>query len=79
MFISLPLSTFNIKGELEDPRSLSCDTVAVSGGWNPTVHLFSQSGGNLNYDEKIACLIPGSSQQAVSVIGAAKGSFKLKA
>ena len=27
------------------PRTLPCDLVCMSGGWNPTVHLYSQSRG----------------------------------
>ena len=33
---------------------IDCDIVANSGGWTPTVHLFSQSGGKLKYLERIA-------------------------
>ncbi|HEU5442323.1 MAG TPA: 2Fe-2S iron-sulfur cluster-binding protein, partial [Steroidobacteraceae bacterium] len=31
-------------------RRLECDVVCVSGGWTPTVHLFSQARGQLRYD-----------------------------
>ena len=30
----------------------------MSGGWNPTVHLFSQSGGKLRWDEELAQFLP---------------------
>ena len=36
---------------------IDCDIVANSGGWTPTVHLFSQSGGKLQYVERIAGFI----------------------
>ena len=32
---------------------LRCDTVAVSGGYNPVVHLFSQARGTLDFDARI--------------------------
>ena len=40
------------------PRRLECDLVCVSGGWNPTVHLFSQSQGRLRFDEARAAFVP---------------------
>ncbi|MDX1434904.1 MAG: 2Fe-2S iron-sulfur cluster-binding protein, partial [Gammaproteobacteria bacterium] len=39
-------------------RSIDCDLVCVSGGWNPTVHLFSQSQGTLRYDEALTSFVP---------------------
>ena len=36
-----------------------CDLLAVSGGWTPTVHLFSQSRGRLRYLEDRHCFVPG--------------------
>lgn len=56
-------------------RSVSCNLVAVSGGWSPTVHLFSQSGGSLRFDEKIQAFVPDRPAQDVEVIGAAAGDF----
>ena len=31
--------------------NLSCDCLGVSGGWTPAVHLFTQSGGKLKFNE----------------------------
>ncbi len=36
----------------------TADLIAVSGGWNPTLHLYSQAGGKLAYDEKQHCYLP---------------------
>ncbi|WP_211370456.1 2Fe-2S iron-sulfur cluster-binding protein [Nonomuraea turkmeniaca] len=58
-------------------RSFDADLLLVSGGWNPVVHLFSQSGGTLRYDEALSTLVPGASRQAVEVVGAARGVFTL--
>jgi len=58
---------------------LSCDLVAVAGGWTPTVHLFKQSGGSLRYDETIAAFVPDRSAQDERTIGAAGGLFSLAA
>jgi sarcosine oxidase subunit alpha len=59
------------------PRRIDCDLVCVSGGWSPTVHLFSQSGGKLTYDSGRACFVPGASKQAERSAGACRGSFGL--
>ncbi len=58
--------------------SREIDLLCVSGGWSPAVHLFSQSGGKLNYDPKIAGFRPKSAVQEVEVAGAANGSFSLQ-
>ncbi len=55
----------------------ACDLIAVSGGWNPSVHLFSQSGGRLRFDGDLAAFVPDVSRQAERSAGAARGSFTL--
>ena len=60
-------------------RILACDCVGLSGGWTPAVHLFSQSRGKLAYDPAINAYIPGSSTQAETSVGSAKGSYDLAA
>jgi sarcosine oxidase subunit alpha len=59
------------------PRRIDCDLLAMSGGWNPAVHLFSQSAGKLRYDDALAGFVPGLSVQAERSAGACKGSFAL--
>jgi sarcosine oxidase, subunit alpha len=60
-----------------EPAALRCDCLLVSGGWNPTVHLFSQSRGRLRFDEAAAAFVPGQSFQPERSAGAANGSFGL--
>ena len=64
-----------------DAAGFDCDLLAVSGGWNPTVHLFSQARGTLRFDEDLAAFVPGEppAAQAVRAAGACNGSFGLKA
>ena len=64
-------------GVIGESRRVRCDLVCVSGGWNPTVHLFSQSGGRLRYDDALAGFVPGRSVQAERSVGAAAGTFAL--
>ncbi|MEE9162114.1 MAG: 2Fe-2S iron-sulfur cluster-binding protein, partial [Candidatus Neomarinimicrobiota bacterium] len=58
-------------------RKIRCDLVAVSGGWSPTVHLHSQSGGEPRFDEDKTCFLPGPSVQAERSAGSCNGSFTL--
>ena len=39
-------------------QKISCDLIAVSGGWNPAVHLWSQRRGKLQYDDARQCFVP---------------------
>ncbi len=66
------------QGDTEDPQRIDCDLIASSGGWNPNVHLHSQSGAKPIYDETIFTFVPGRSCQAEISVGAAKGSFRLQ-
>lgn len=66
------------KGHLgEVVATLCCDLLGVSGGWNPVVHLFAQSGGKAVWSEEKACFVPGVSVQEQASVGAAKGDFLL--
>ena len=58
-------------------EAIDCDLVAVAGGWNPTVHLFSQSKGSLRWDAALGCFLPDKPAQATRVAGAANGAFGL--
>ena len=60
-----------------DHRRLECDVVCVSGGWSPTVHLFSQSQGRLRFDAERVAFIPGESAQRERSAGAARGVGRL--
>jgi sarcosine oxidase, subunit alpha len=59
-------------------RRLECDLVCVSGGWTPSVHLFSQAGGRLHYAPERAALVPAAGLRALRCAGAAAGSFSLR-
>lgn len=60
-------------------RRVACDCVLVSGGWDPAVHLFRQSGGGLAFEEARGVFLPGAPVQPVEVAGAAAGRFALAA
>ncbi len=66
------------KSGYESLESINCDCICVSGNWTPTVHLSSQSGNKLKFDEKINAFIPNQPRQNESTIGSANGLFTLK-
>ncbi len=56
---------------------VECDLLCMSGGYNPSVHLFSQSQGKLRYDPGIATFVPREAAQQQVSAGAANGTFDL--
>ena len=68
---------------LAAPKWMKCDTVAVSGGWSPVVHLWSHCGGKLIWDADRVMFHPdanrpptGADGQAMTVCaGAANGAM----
>ncbi len=58
-------------------RQISCDLLAHSGGWNPAVHLWSQSRGNLRYDDTLTSFLPDQAAQDATSVGAANGQMIL--
>ena len=56
------------------PRSIDCDLVAVSGGYSPAVHLFSQARGTLRYDDTSASFMPDASPLPIFPAGGVRGS-----
>ena len=59
-------------------RRIECDLVATSGGWNPTLNLHSQSGGQPKFDDARSCFVPGPSVQAERSAGSCNGAFNLR-
>ncbi|MCK5931346.1 MAG: (2Fe-2S)-binding protein, partial [Fulvimarina manganoxydans] len=66
-------------GSIGSRRTLDCDCVGMSGGWTPSVHLFSQSRGKLAFDAELDAFLPGQSAQAEISAGACHGVYDLKA
>lgn len=58
-------------------RLIDCDSIAMSNGWNPTVHLTCHLGAKPVWDQKIEAFIPGKLPDGLSVAGAAQGHFTL--
>jgi sarcosine oxidase, subunit alpha len=58
-------------------RTVACDALLMSGGWTPSVHLFSQSRGALVFDEARQVFRPGASVQRERSAGACNATFDL--
>jgi sarcosine oxidase subunit alpha len=58
---------------------LDADVIAMSGGWSPAVHLFSQSGGKLRYDAESAAFVPTFPRGGLHLAGALAGARDLGA
>ena len=56
---------------------ISCDCLGVSGGWTPSVHLFTQSGGKLKFREEDQVFIPNFYPSEQINIGSCNGDFTL--
>ena len=66
-----------VGGELGPRTAIDCDLLLVSGGWNPAVHLYSQAGGRLRYDDGLGAFVPGTDVDGITVAGASNGRLRL--
>lgn len=57
--------------------TLSCDLLAVSNGWNPTLHLTSHQNGKPTWSEDVQAFVPGVLPRGLAVAGSAAGRFTL--
>lgn len=56
-------------------RHVEADLLAVAGGWNPAIHLFSQSQGRARFDDELQAFVPHLSAQAERSAGACRGWY----
>ena len=64
---------------LSDGTVLPVDALLVSGGFTPTVHLYCQAQGKLEWRDELLAFVPGRPVEGVAVAGAAAGHFTLSA
>lgn len=57
---------------------IKADVVGMSSGWNPTIHLFSQSGGKVKWNNKTHMYVPGKFEQKLISVGACNGEFNME-
>jgi sarcosine oxidase subunit alpha len=64
-------------GEVRAGQRIECDTVLMSGGFTPSVHLFSQSRGKLRWNDTLKAFVPGASAECERSAGACRGVYDL--
>jgi sarcosine oxidase subunit alpha len=64
-------------GAVQAGERIPCDTVLISGGFTPSVHLFSQSRGKLRWNEDLKAFLPGTSAECERSAGACRGVYDL--
>ena len=60
-------------------ETVNCDVLLMSGGWTPSVHLFSQSRGKLRYDVGLSAFVPDVSPARERSVGGCAGVYDLAA
>jgi len=60
-----------VDGLTLDALALDCDLLLVSGGWNPLLHLFSQSRGRLEFNESLGTFVAASQVAHMRLAGLA--------
>ena len=58
-------------------RAIACDALLMSGGWTPSVHLFSHTKGKLDWNEERQMFLPGEPTEECRCAGAGNGKFGL--
>jgi len=57
---------------------LDCDVLLMSGGYTPSVHMFSQSRGKLEWSDPLKAFVPSLSAEAERSAGACRGIYGLE-
>lgn len=75
---SVTLSGIDAAGALiGDTETLTADVLAVSGGWNPVVHLHSQRERRLGWNEELSAFVPAHPVANQQTAGAMNGRLEL--
>ena len=64
-------------GAITNEQVQPCDVLLMSGGFTPSVHLFSQARGKLRWDETLQAFLPGAPNERVRCAGACRGVMDL--
>ena len=70
--------------EIYDPqsgekRTIKCDALLMSGGWTPSLHLWSHSKGGIKWDADLAAYIPDAPNENAVCAGSCNGDFGMGA
>ncbi len=59
-------------------RQVNCDALLMSGGWTPSLHLWSHSKGSIKWDAATKVYLPDQANENCVCIGACNGDFGIK-
>ena len=76
---SVHLGMVDGDGKVVPYEHMDCDLLLMSGGWTPSVHLYSQSRGKVVWSEEAQAFLPGEHVQRERSAGACRGLFGLEA
>ncbi len=65
------------QGRVIAEKKVECDFIAMSGGWNPALHLWCHNGGKIKFDEALQSFRPDRHADPIQAVGAANGTFSL--
>jgi sarcosine oxidase subunit alpha len=65
------------QGRVIKEARIACDFVAMSGGWNPALHLWCHNGGKIRFDDALQSFRPDRHADRIVAVGAANGNFGL--
>ena len=57
--------------EISTGERIAADTLAVSGGWSPAIHLYAHAGGVPRWHDRLGAYVPGEPLPGITVVGAA--------
>ncbi|OSQ36731.1 sarcosine oxidase subunit alpha [Thalassospira mesophila] len=68
-----------INGKVGAPETLECDCLLMSGGWTPSLHLFSHTKGALTWDADMQTFLPDRKTEDCEIAGAGRGLWGIAA
>lgn len=66
-------------GVVGSPYALRCDALLMSGGWTPSLHLFSHTKGSLSWDDEQTTFLPKDTPEDCHIAGASRGLWGYEA
>lgn len=66
-------------GAVGDGQMIGCDAVLMSGGWTPSLHLFSHTKGSLTWDDDRTTFFPKDTPEDCVIAGASRGLWGIEA
>jgi len=67
------LEAVHLSGPAGELRTIECDSLLVSGGWDPNLGLWRAIGGGVRFDDEVHAFVPTEGPPWLSVVGSAAG------